>query len=463
MLNLVRDTIRKYLMFLPGDRILVGVSGGPDSVALIHILRRLAPELQAEVFIAHLDHCLRGQESAEDARFVRGLAEQLGLPAVVEPGDVAGYAAEKNMSVQAAAREVRYRFFTDAAAKLGCNKLATGHNADDQAETVLLNFLRGSGHAGLAGIPPVRDDWITRPLIEARRAQIEQYCRENHLATRLDKSNLKATYTRNKIRLELIPLLEREYNPSVVETLVRISEIMRDEEQYLESVTAQHWEQVILNETDNQMIFDLDKFLQMPVASQRRITRMAWSKLTRSGQNLEFIHLNSIMNVLRNSCTGSYLNLPMQVSLHKSYGEFSLFRSSAGQAMVEYEYELIIPGITFIRETGAAILSEMVCDVSWGTTNPEEIYIDLDGVSLPLKVRSRKPGDWFRPCGMDGSKKLKKFLIDNKVPREQRERIPVLVTEDNQVIWVIGLRADQRWQATPETKRVLKVKIIRNL
>lgn len=462
MLDLVRATIRKYVMFAPGDRILLGVSGGPDSVALAHILRELAAEMQVDLFIAHLNHNLRGQESAADAEFVQRFADRLGLPAVIETRDAGRYAADNNMSTQAAAREVRYRFFADAARNLGCNKLATGHNANDQAETVLFNFLRGSGLAGLAGISPVRDGWVTRPLIEASRAQVDEYCRENKLETRLDSSNLKVVYTRNKIRLELIPLLEREYNARMVETLVRTSEIMRDEEQYLDQLTDDKWEYTVFGEDDNLIRFDLGKFLELPAALQRRVIRRAWTRLTGSGRNLEFVHLNGIFDMLKNARSGSVLNLPMEVSLCKYYREFSLVRSPAPAPTVAYEYKLEIPGITVVPETGVAIAAE-IADRITEPARADEIFIDVAEIKLPIRVRSRRPGDWFRPFGLKGSTKVKKFFIDRKIPRSERERVPVLVTADEQIIWLAGLRADRRWQATPESKVVLKLKIIRNL
>ena len=465
MLDQVRATIRKYCMFAPADRVLVGVSGGPDSVALVHVLKALAGELQLQLFIAHLNHCFRGKESEEDADFVCRLAEDLGLPAQVESRDVAGYAEESNLSAQAAAREVRYRFFQDAAEKFNCSKLATGHNANDQAETVLLHFLRGSGLAGLGGIPPVRDTWVVRPLIEIHRSEIEKYCTDNGLSSRLDRSNMKTVYTRNRLRLELMPLLQAEYNSNLVETLVRTGEIMRKEEKFLTELTERMYEQLSPDRKDGEISFNLDEFSKLPEAMQARIIRSAWGKLTGTGHNLGFVHISAALDILRCGQTGSTLNLPMGVSVSKSYKKFSLLVSTFRGEVEDFQHELIIPGLTYIPETGETISAELVDE---GTNalpeklQADEAMIDLDKVSLPLTVRNRKQGEVFRPIGCGGSKKLKKFLIDSKVLRFERDRLPILVTADDQVVWIAGLRADQRWLITPETKRALKLKLIRN-
>lgn len=467
MLGQVKATIRKYCMFAPGDKVLVGVSGGPDSVALVHILSALADQLQVEICIAHLDHGFRGRESEEDAEFVRNLAGVLGLRAVVEARDVAGFARKHNLSAQAAAREVRYGFFAEAARLLGCNKLATGHNANDQAETVLQRFLRGSGPAGLGGIPPVRDGWIVRPLIETSRTEIEKYCIDNNLPTRLDRSNLKTVYTRNKIRLQLIPLLEKEYNPNIVETLVRTGEIMRDEDRFLEETASEYWAQTCLRQAEGEIAFDLERFLRLPPAIQGRLIRKAWGKLTGDGHNIEYVHLTGAVELIRNGRTGAARELPQGIILTKSYEQFLLTGNLDGQnSGLCFFYTLNIPGSIFINETGDTLQAEVLENQSDFLSEKlcqDEIAIDLDKVSLPIAVRSRRPGDRFKPPGMQGSKKLKDFLIDSKVPRHSRDRIPILVTGDDQIIWIAGLREDRRWQVGRETERILKLKLMRNI
>ncbi|MDT3699692.1 MAG: tRNA lysidine(34) synthetase TilS [Thermincola sp.] len=466
MLDKVKAAIHKYSMFTPGDRVLVGVSGGPDSVALLHILNTLAGELGIRIAVAHLNHSLRGQAAADDAEAVRRLAGLSGNQVVIECKDVAGFAREHSLSIQEAAREVRYRFFVEAAKQLECSKLATGHNANDQAETVLFQFLRGSGAAGLAGIPPVRDGWIVRPLLETRRREIEQYCISHDLPTRTDQSNLKTVYTRNKIRLQLFPLLEQEYNINLVEILLRTSEIMREQEEFMAAQVLAVWPTVCTKHEETEITFDLEAFLKLPVALQPLVLRDAWEKLTGSAYNLGYVHISKALSLLKSGQTGSRMDLPDKIQLTKSYGGFYLSAASSIIAVdQQFFHHLRVPGFTLIPETGDALEAEIIENVSGleDLNRPDEIVIDLDLVTQPLAVRSRKPGERFRPRGQTGSKKVKRFLIDCKVSRQERARLPVLVTADDQVIWLAGLRADDRWSVNPKTKRVLKLKLIRNV
>lgn len=464
MFDKVWATVAKYHMFENGDKVLVGVSGGPDSIALAHIMYKLAQEIGLELLVAHLNHCLRGQESEEDAAFVRDFAANLGVAAVIEEKDVAGHAVRKRASIQTAAREIRYQFFYETAQKLGCNKLATGHNANDQAETVLFHFLRGSGPAGLKGIPPVRDGWITRPLIEVDRAMIERYCHENGLASRLDRSNLKTNYTRNRLRLSLIPQLQVEYNPNLVETLVRTSEVFREEEEFIEECARGHLRRVIINSSGHNVTCDLVELLQVPVIIQKRIIREAWLKVSAGLGHLGFIHLNKAVEFLVSAQTGSRLTMPGGVVLTKGYQSAVL--SPLGEAEDDRGYiiEVNIPGVTKIPggefSLAAELLKGPIPPNPLGGKNT--IIIDLDMLKCPLRIRTRKPGDWFKPVGLSGSKKLKKYLIDSKIPRQERQKLAVLVTGDDQLVWLVGLRADERWLAGGDTQRALKLQLIQN-
>ncbi len=470
MLKQVRATIKKYNMLSPGDRVLTGVSGGPDSVALVHILTAVASDLGIEIYIAHLNHCFRGQDAVDDAEFVRQLASKLQLQAVIESRDVSRFIAENRLSKQEGSREVRYSFFKETAKKFACNKIATGHNANDQAETILNNFLRGSGAAGLGGIPPVRNGYIIRPLIEVSRKEIERYCTQNELFPRTDKSNLKNIYTRNRIRLELIPYLETEYNSNLVDTLVRTGEIFRDEEEYLQAEAKRFWEKVVEKEGHGEVVFLTNLFLAAPKAIQKRLIRRAWAALTGSVHNLGYLHITNAIEVIRSAQTGSSMDLPGGIVLIKSYEMFSLSCDSSrtlpeDASQSEYSYQLKIPGITFIPETGDAIEVSIESNISepgpgYGVN---EVFIDMDLVTLPLTVRNRRPGDWFKPFGFDGTKKLKKFLIDCKVSRTDRQLLPVVVSDEVNIVWVAGLRADRRWLVNSGTQRILRLKLMRNL
>jgi tRNA(Ile)-lysidine synthase len=456
----VRATITKYRMLVPGDRVLIAVSGGPDSIALAHVLNSLSLDQGFKVFIAHLNHRLRGQESREDAEFVADFADKLGIQAAINGKDVAGYAKKNKLSMQVAAREVRYQFFSDTARKLDCNKLATGHNANDQAETLLNRFLRGSGPAGLGGIPPVRDGWVIRPLIEVKREETEKYCRDNNLTHRQDSSNLKSIYTRNKIRHELLPFLEQQYNANLVETLVRVSEIFREDEKYLQQHSSQVYHKACLELTADKTVFDLKEFFEASRALQARIIRQAYTTLTGTFHNISSVNLANTIDMLVNGQTGSLVDLPLGITVTKSYDRFVLSLNKSKTDVQTFVYDVVIPGLTEIPEAGKQIYATLEETFGLVKPKPDEIEVDLDKIKQPLRVRNRKPADKFRPVGMEGSKKLKEFFIDQKISRDVRDQVPIVVAGDDEIVWVAGWRADNRWIALPESKRVLKLKLL---
>lgn len=458
LVSRVREYCLRWRMFSPGDRVLVGVSGGPDSVCLLDLLYRLRNELDIEIWVAHLNHLLRGQEAAADAAYVARLAGGCGLPLVSEEYDVRGRQDETGDSLQVAARDVRYQFYERVAEEIGAVRVALGHHADDQAETILINFLRGSGIAGLAGMPPVRGPYV-RPLLAERRRAIEAYCQERNLAPRTDASNLKPVYTRNRLRLELIPLLERDYNPGLVPTLLRMSEALRQEDALLADA-AEHVLPGVMRTGEEEeggvVILVRPALLNLQPALQRRVVRRAWQAMT-GETGLSFAHVERILDLARSPRGGGRLILPGSVRVERSADRL-VMRRREKPAPGPFIYRLAVPGETFIRECGATIkavtpgdaagLPDPRCIAPWGTV------LDLDCLQPPLTVRSRKPGDLFRPSG-GGTVKLKKFFIDAKVPREQRATVPLVVDGAGRIAWVPGLRTAAFCLLTPGTRRPL--------
>ncbi|MGB9803375.1 tRNA lysidine(34) synthetase TilS, partial [Desulfofundulus sp.] len=308
----VRSFIDRFHMIAPGDRVLVGVSGGPDSVALLHLLWRMKGELHISLAVAHLNHMFRGEEARADARLVEELAKDLGLPVYLEEFDVPAYRERTGLSAQDAARRVRYRFFEEVARRTGASRVALGHHADDQAETILFNFLRGTGPAGLKGIPPVRGMYI-RPLLDTRRREIERYCQEHSLPVREDASNKKTIYTRNRIRLELIPQLETEYNPRLVDALVHLGHICREENDYLEEQAALLYGRVLKVEGEHHLLLAVPELLSTPLALVRRVLRRAWCHLTGSGGDLSYLQVESLLTLLHTAAGGRVVELPRGV------------------------------------------------------------------------------------------------------------------------------------------------------
>jgi tRNA(Ile)-lysidine synthase len=459
----IRDTIRKHRMLAPGDRVLVAVSGGPDSVCLLNVLDALSRELEISLHIAYLDHMLRGAESARDARFVADTAEKLRLPATVEAIDVAAYCWERGLSVQAGAREARYAFLARVAAGVGASRIATAHTADDQAETLLLRLLRGAGLSGLSGIPPVRDN-IIRPLIAVTKAEVFEYLRSTGIEFVSDPSNANPVYARNRIRMELIPLL-KQFNPRIVETLAAEAALLRDEDEAAEGWLAAQADSVVTQEGDR-VVLVRGKFNALSKALQRRLLRKAAESAAGGPVEFSFVQAEEILSFLSLAQTGRRMDVPGGLAIEREYERFVI--TAAGESP-GFGCKLLVPGRTEIPEAGilveTAILEpDQAVPPHRTKAVPEEnnfwqAQFDYDKINAPLEVRTRRSGDWFCPSGMGGkSKKLHDFFIDAKVPRHRRQRVPLLATP-NAILWVVGFRLDERFRPGADTKKVLTVTV----
>lgn len=449
MLEKVKKTIAKYQMLELGDKVVVGVSGGADSVALLHTLCQLRKEYQLSLWIVHLNHMFRGQEAQEDAEFVAQLGVELGIPAFIEAMDIPKLMEQTGLSAQLAARQARYQFYERIISQVGARKLALGHHGDDQAETILMRFLRGAGEEGLAGIPAVRGK-IIRPLLEVTRQEIEEYCQSQGLNFRTDYSNLKTIYLRNKIRLELLPLLEKEYNSNIRQTLVRLGDIFQEDSNYLKQKALEGLEQVILQEKSHQLILEWEKIVSYPKAMQRRILREGIRKIKGDLQNITFDQLEDLLEFFFYQEKGQKI-LPGSIFLEKSYGKLLISKQETRQ---EFSYGLQIPGITLVPELGLTITSKVIEKSELEeikSANPWQAYLDYYPAQGQLLVRTRQAGDRFQPWGMIGSKKLKEFLIDEKIPRYERDKIPLLV-QGQEILWIIGRRLGSR-KIEPEGER----------
>lgn len=451
----VWDYIHQSGMLLPGDRVVVAVSGGPDSVALLHLLHRLAPDLGLSLHVFHMNHGLRGDASDGDAAYVQGLAGQLGLPCTVvrlEPGTL----KQRPGSLQANARGLRYAELAALAERLGAQRVALGHNRDDQAETVLMRLLRGAGTHGLAGIPSVRRAGrfsYIRPLLETSRQSIETYCQKHELHPRLDQSNLKPDYLRNRIRLELLPLLARDYNPAVVANLAQSSAVLREEDQFLDGLAAEAFARCRVG--GEGVALQGSVLLAEPAAIARRVIRMAAREVAGPGLDLGLGAIGQVLRAATQTQGTHLVDLPDGLRLRTEYGvcRFELAGPAAGGS--EHAIWPVAPGgETLVPELGLRVLA------SRGGTpcGPGEALFDARRLPGPLAIRLRHPGDRIWPAGMEGSKKLQDILVDAKVPQRLRDRIPLLVAGDD-ILWVIGYRLDRRYLAESPTEHALLVRV----
>ncbi|GAW92227.1 tRNA lysidine(34) synthetase TilS [Calderihabitans maritimus] len=458
MLDKVRDTVLKYQLIHPHDHIVVGVSGGPDSMALLHVLLLLQREYRLKLYAAHLNHMFRGEEAKEDARFVETIGKKWGVPVWVEEYDVPSLVASSGMSAQEAARQVRYEFLYNVAARVNARIIAVGHHADDQAETVLMNLLRGGGLEGLSGMSPKRGK-IIRPLFEVSRREIEQYCQEHNIPFRQDPSNKKTIYLRNKIRLQLIPLL-KEFNPQITQALFRMADVLREENDLIDQAVDEIWSRVVEKESSEEVIFSLAEFSKLHRALKRRIVRKAYDRLTGTKTGLAYDHVESVLKLAERGHVGEKLKLPGTVWVERSYRVFSLTFFMAQKTIPFFHYVLRIPGITTIEELGLRIEAQIVEVPKKFPTDKTIAFLDYDKMSLPLYARQRKPGDRFQPLGLNGSKKLKDFFIDLKVPVVERNRIPIICDCRDRIVWVAGFRIAEPYKITPQSKRALRLAVL---
>lgn len=458
-LQKVLSAITRYDLLKPKDEVVVAVSGGPDSVALTRILVSLIKDYKIGLHLAHLNHLLRGEEAEADVVFVRSLAGQLGLELTVEEIDVARIAKKERLSIQQAAREVRYDFLKRTAEKRGANRIALGHHLDDQVETILMRLIRGSGPQGLRGIPPKReiapDLILIRPLIEISPAEIKQYLEEEKLSYRLDSSNLKRDYLRNKIRLDLLPGL-LELNPDFKHTLLRISSLWERDNDYLEEVAEKQLNKVILEGKEGESRLDLIRFNSLPAAIRSRIIRRILTETRGTKSSFSFQHVEDLLHLAEFGPAQGRLDLP-GVVVKREYNVLKLGRRREKRRRQEnfFEYSFLPGEKVELSEIGKVVETKILDDFPAKISKDRsKVYLDLEQIRPPLMVRTRCPGDRFSPLGMKGTKKIKDLFIDLKIRQEERDQTPILLDRKG-IIWVAPYQISDRVKVTAKTKKVL--------
>lgn len=451
-------TIEEYKMLKSGDRVVVGVSGGPDSITLLHLLYRYRKRFGIDMLAVHLNHNFRPGDAERDAEYVRTFCDRIGIPCIIEFYDVPAMAKNENLSPEQAGRKARYGLFHRVMKERNFNKIAVAHNRDDQVETVLMRLMRGSGIEGLGGIQPVRG-CIIRPLLNISRYEIEDYCKKQSLEPAVDLSNFEPVYTRNKIRLELIPYLKREFNPGIDRVLIDTANIIRCENEYFHRITSEEFEGLLTKERMNRIAFDAHRLSELHDALLRRILRMAVEKINGSTNNISYAHIEAMYNLVKGNETGTEINLPGSIAAGISYGEFYLSSEErVRHDTIEKIYTLNIPGSVSIDETGSVINAVLMPLKEYkrikNRGDHKRVFVDYGKIGRNIAVTGRRDGDRFVPLGMKGTKKLKDFFIDNKVPKEKRDSIPIVRSEKG-IIWVTGYRIDDRCKVDNATDEVL--------
>jgi len=459
--------IRDHSLVGADRPLLVGVSGGPDSVCLLHILLGLSGTLGVTLHIAHLNHMLRGAESDADAEYVCALARDLAIPVSVERRDVRAYQQEHRLSLEEAAREVRYAFFAEVARSIEASAVAVGHSADDQTETILMHLVRGTGLAGLRGMKPMstlvlpggETLAVVRPLLDVRREEIEAYCAAHGLAPRSDSSNLWPDQLRNRLRAELVPRL-REYNPSFEEALLRTARAAEAGLSYIDQKTAELWG-AVAREQSTGIAIDKAEFSRLHPSLKWHLVRAALRRLLGDLRDIEYVHVESILDALTKPA-GKRLSLPRGVTFRGDYTHGLLALGELDECPfppLEGEHRLTVPGQTIV---GGWRVTCTVLDRKPAKRAQDRLKacFDFDVAGNELTVRARRRGERFQPLGMDVAKKLQDFFVDAKVPGSWRDRVP-LVCSPQGIIWVVGYRIGHAARVTPTTRRVLRLKFQR--
>ena len=467
----VADFIYQERLLQPGQRLVAGVSGGPDSLCLLDCLSQLG----YQIIVAHLDHQLR-PESAEEATFVQQVAQAYGVPAVIGRWDV-GAKAGPGGSIEEAARLARYRFLVQVAKEHGVELIATGHTADDQVETILMHFLRGAGPSGLRGMLPSTPlkSWVgipnsagitlIRPLLDTTREQTQAHCTAIDLEPRSDPSNLDQTYTRNRLRHHLIPILE-SYNPGVRRVLRRTGQVMAGEAELVASLVADRWPEVVRRGGEGVFVIRVASFLEQPIALQRALIREVISRLRPTLRDVGFEAVERTLDFITDPQRGRRQTLVGELEIIH-FSDEVVVREPDGsiqypdfpQLISDRRRKLSIPGrlqLTndwFLEATieplNAVRRRELINE-----GNPRVIAVDEISVDASLAIRPRKPGDRIRPLGMGGSVKVSDLLVNQHIPQPARARWPLVVCGDH-ILWVVGLRMSNDFRLTNTTKRAI--------
>ena len=451
----VLSTINKYKLIENGDKIVLGLSGGPDSVCLLHILYRLKEKLDIEVYAAHLNHQIRGIEAQKDALYITQLCENLGVTSFVKSIDVPKYCKENGLSVEEGARKLRYEMFEEIKQKTKSNKIAIGHNLNDQAETILMRIMRGTGLQGLRGIEYIRDNNIIRPILDIDRKDIEAYCEEYELNPRIDHTNLETIYTRNKIRLELIPYMKDNFNPNVIESIVRMSNSLKTDSDYIQEESEIKFKEVS-NLQEDACEIDIQKYSKLHDAIKVRVLRKGIKHILGDTNFVDQKHIEDIMQLEDNKKIDKMITLPRGIFAYRRKNTILLINKEIVNETIEFCYNLPSNGFIKVKELNLVLETQTMNIDRYKSMKLDKKSkgFDFDKVKGGIVVRSRKEGDKIKLSA--GSKKIKDLFIDLKIPREERCNVPIIVDEQG-ILCVGDYKNSENYKIDNSTKEVLKI------
>lgn len=451
MYDEVQKAVLQYGLIKAGDRVGTAVSGGVDSMALLHALLRLSREMEFQICCLHFEHGIRGEDSKRDADFVRAAAEKLRIPYLEGSGDAPAHAGKHGMNLEAAARELRYAFFERARKELGLQKIALGHHMDDQAETMLLNLVRGCGLEGLGGMDYFRAPAYIRPLLGVSRRQIEAYAEQNGISYVTDQSNFCLDYSRNYIRHELMPSLSK-LNPQAAAALARSASLLREDHEIIRGVVGTHYDETV-EENGRGICVDLKRYAPLSPAVRKRVLRELFARhfdLTDMGKG----HIDRLDEFALTAGTGKKMDIKCEVFATKSYGQLIISKKT---------YKIRKDGVFALNLNGRTELwdgSGFTCEPSerpevFGVAGDFTQYVSRDSLE-GVCVRTRRPGDVFSPLGMAGHKTLKEAMIDLKIPEALRDELPLLASGQG-ILWIPGYALGDKLRIGGDTKAVCRL------
>ena len=453
LLQDVDHFIQKHDLLHHGDTVVIGVSGGPDSMALLHYLLHVSTHLKLTIVAAHIDHGLRGTESAEDLEFVKQYCEREDILFESSTVDVIGYKEQHQLTTQVAARECRYRFFEQVMNKVGATTLALAHHGDDQIETMLMRQVHGSTGSGLTGIPVKRSfstGMIIRPFLCVTKEHLLDYCKEHNLLFRVDPSNASDRYMRNRFRRNVLPFLKEE-NPNVHIRYQIYSERLQSDEQYLMDLAKAHLEKVIIEQNDKFVKIDNKSYQTLPIPLQRRVIHLILNYLYTGNAPFSSIHIEDLRLMLDSEHPSASLNLPLELRAVKSYTT-CYFSFETFLQPEPYKYHLPLWGSV---ETPLGTITAVQIDEIPQQLSENDLIIE-DGM-LPAVVRSRSPGDRIQPKGMIGTKKVKDIFIDRKIDRSERDVWPILEDAVGNIIWVVGVTRSEKATLSAKKNKLVQL------
>jgi len=464
----VRHFVRQHHLIAPDTRVLAAVSGGSDSIALVHILRELAEAGDMRLAgVAHFNHQLR-PSADDDERFAAGVAAALDLVFLADRGDVAARARRERRSIENAARTARHEFLERARLTTGADVVALGHTRDDQAETVLLRLMRGAGPRGLAGMHP-RNGCVVRPLLGCRRHELRAWLAERQLAFVEDETNQDVAIPRNRVRAELLPLLEARFNPAIVDALADQAEIARETWAWMDALTADLDVRVVRRSmtADNTLVREIDvaAVLAAPLALQRALVWRLMSEVA-GGRPIAFGHVDAAIRLMdeggetRLDFPGQRLERIGASVVLTGRVDGAQGRRASDETSNLFRFPLSIPGEVALPGTGWSVSAETTANAIVGNGGGKDVAIvQRDLCRGSLAVRNRRPGDWFRPVGLNGRKKLQDYFVDRKVARKLRDTVPLVVDETDRIVWVAGFGIDEAFRVTDPAQPVIILKL----